>query len=158
VLSQADDGLRTLMTKPGLKAGAWYPVAAYRALHAAAASAFPSEAQLPERIGHAAMRSDLSGIYRVFTYFLSPHSLVARAAPMFATYWEDVDVDIERIDHQHVKVGIGGAVGFDDALWSDIMGGITACLEESGAADIVVEIAERDMSRGHALLDVRWHV
>lgn len=156
VLAEAPPRVVELMTGAELKAGEWYPVADYRALHEAASRALPGEQDLARRLGKEAMRSDLSGVYRVFTYFLSPHNLVARAAPIFATYWEDSEVEVERLGRTHVRVTVRGARGFDAAIWADISGGIEACLEESGAADVVARFLRRDDAEGFALLDICW--
>jgi len=156
VLDAAGDEGRELFRDGRLKAGSWYPVAPYRALHTAAAETLPTEPDLARRIGHAAMTSDLSGIYRVLCYFLSPHSLIARAAPIFGTYWEGAQLTIQRISRSHARVDLAGCEGFDQRIWSDIFGGITASLEHSGALDVVVDVLDGCGEDSFCRIDVSW--
>jgi len=158
VLAAASPELRAFMIGGELKTGGWYSVASYRALHAAAATALPMEPDLARRVGHAAMCSDLSGIYRVITYFLSPHSLVARAAPIFGTYWEGAQMQIERLGRSHVRVELRGCDGFDRRIWSDIFGGIVASLEQSGAREVELEVLSGCGDEPACSLDIRWQL
>jgi hypothetical protein len=83
--------------------------------------------------------------------------LIARAAPIFGTYWEGAQMSIERLARTHARVDVRGCEGFDERIWSDVLGGVVASLEHSGASDVVLDVLEGcGDDDSFCRVEVRW--
>jgi hypothetical protein len=118
----------------------WYPIAWYRALHAAAQSATGMGRVLARMIGRETTRADFSGVNRVFLFVLSPQALLAKAPRVYEQYFMMGTVRTPEIRRGHGRVRFEGCSGFDRNVWDDMIGSVEVLIELSGGRDVRVEI------------------
>jgi hypothetical protein len=120
--------------------GGWYPVEWYRELLSAVCTSSGEGRALIREVGAECSRQDLTGVYRVFTRLLSPQTLFAGAMRLFKSYYDHGQVWVV-----HARAGAAHAVwrgceGFDQNMWDEVLGSVTAILELGGAADVRLRI------------------
>jgi uncharacterized protein (TIGR02265 family) len=126
-----------------LRASEWYPLAWYRALHAAAQEVSGGNPQLARAIGRETMRHDMSGFFRVLLRLASPQLLLARAPRVYAQYFSEGSLEVAESGPGHARVLWKGCRGFDDNLWEDMIGSVEVAMAATGARDVRVSIPGR---------------
>jgi hypothetical protein len=152
-----DEDVRDAMRYGRIVATGWYPVAWYRALHAAAQLATHGGSDLARRIGHDAMNEDLGSLHRFVASMLAPQTLFRIGNRIFSTYWRGGDVKTVEYSSCHARAEFTGCRGFDRYLWATIAGSCVAILEAAQAKDVHVRVLEggRD-GDPRMVLEGRW--
>jgi hypothetical protein len=118
----------------------WYPLAQYRALHAAAQRATGLGPELARALSREATLQDFRGIYRVLTAVLSPEFLIRRSPSLWRRYYEQGELAIPEAVHGRARAVFTNCTGFDRNLWEDAIGGCIGVLEACGARAVGVEL------------------
>ena len=113
--------------------GLWYPIGWYRALHKSAQTVLGLDSAFSRRMGYLATRAELGGIYRVFAKLISPQMTLHLGAKLFRTYYDRGHFRVIEWSHGHALSRWEACTGFDESVWEDVVGGITAFLETAGA-------------------------
>src|SRR5690242_18501940 len=86
MLPYLPDELARAIRLNAILTGGWYPIAHYRALHAALGRVSGRGPELSRTLGHDATVDDFRGIYRVLAFVLSPEFLIRRAPGLWGRY------------------------------------------------------------------------
>jgi hypothetical protein len=121
-------------------ATAWYPLADYRALHAALQRSSGRGPELARELGRLAALDDFNGIYRVLLSILSPEFFFKRSPVIFNRYFETGALDVTRAEQGVVDARFSGCAGFDRNIWEDALGGCISALEACGAKGVQLTV------------------
>jgi len=120
----------------GVLASSWYPMAAFlRFMQEAERQLGPQESDLLRRMGRASSDYALRGIYKIFFKVGSPEFIIARAAPVFSSYYDTGQMKVVESVPGHAEmelIGFGGAREFCER----VHGWMERTLELSGARNV----------------------
>lgn len=139
-------------------AAGWYPVEQYKALFRAFRSATGEGAELAREIGRFAARQDMAGVHKqLVARLLSPQTLLGMTQRMFSTYYDTGQFSIVESRSGYVRGCATGCVGWDESMWSELMGASESLLEIAGAKHVRLRTIAGGRD-GDASLDVeaRW--
>ncbi len=118
-------------------AASWYPIAWYRDAFRAFRAATGEDAELARQIGHACARRDMSSIHKqLFAKIVSPQTLLAMSQRVFNTYYAYGRLEVTSTGRGRARLVGTGCVGFDENMWTEIVGSSTALLEIAGATNV----------------------
>ena len=120
-------------------ASSWYDVSTYLELHRAiqhVAKGTPTARTL----GGLACRHDLSGVYRVFVRTLSPAAFMSVVPRFFGQYFRFGKMAVEHHGPGGATAKWTDCFGFDEHLWSDVVGHGEAGLELCGARNVRLHV------------------
>ena len=145
-----------LLGRGGLTAGAWYDVAWYRELHASAQRTL-RRSDIPRECARWAIQRDLSGIYRVLLFLLTPDSIISKCPRIMQQYWRGGVMRVPMVRDGMAAVEFLGWSGFDQNVWQDIIGSVEGGLEAAGAQSVRIHITAGGRDGDDDLqLEVRW--
>lgn len=139
-------------------ASGWYAIEQYKALFHAFRSATGEGPELPREIGRLAARHDMAGVHKqILARLISPQALLATSQRVFSTYYDTGRLELVEARRGFAHVRATGCLGWDQNMWSELMGSCESLLEISGAKHVRI----RQLSGGKdddAFLDVeaRW--
>jgi hypothetical protein len=139
------DDVSTALRSGAIVAGGWYPIEWYAAIYDAASRV--AGRPMGRELGRESARADLSGIFRFFTFILSPESIVARAPRIFAMVFEGATGSAYDVRPGHIGIEYRNCVGFTPDIWEDVRAGTEMILERSGAKNVGSRVAA---GGGHA--------
>lgn len=156
VIAACGGEVGALLARGGLTAGAWYDVAWYCELQAAAQRTL-RRPELARECSRWSIQRDLSGIYRILLFLLTPESVISKCPRIMQQYWRGGVMLLPEVRAGMSAVEFKGWVGFDQNIWQDIIGGVEGGLEAAGAHSVRI----RSLSGGrdgdaHLTLEVRW--
>jgi hypothetical protein len=141
----------------GLSASAWYPLASYRALLAAARRATRSGPELLRALGREASLTDFRGVYRVVAFVLSPQRLIAQAPRAWALYFDSGAIEIVEAREGMARARYTNCAGFDRNVWERAIGGSLGLLEVCGAQHVRLRVVSGGGDGDDSLdLEARW--
>lgn len=117
-------------------ASSWYPMdALLRFMQEAERQLGPQEPDLVRRMGRASSEYSLKGIYRIFFKVGSPEFIIARAAPVFSSYYDTGQMKVVESVPGHATMEL---VGFAAArqFCERVHGWMQRTLELSGARNV----------------------
>ena len=156
VIGACTGEMGALLSRGGLTAGAWYDVAWYRQLHAAAQSTL-RRPELARECARWSIQRDLGGIYRILLFLLTPESVISKCPRIMQQYWRGGVMQLPEVRHGMAAVEFKGWVGFDQNIWQDIIGGVEGGLAAAGAQSIRVRVINGGHDNDPDLgLEVRW--
>jgi hypothetical protein len=120
----------------GVLASSWYPMDALLAFMTEAERQLgPRESDLARRMGRASSEYSLKGIYKIFFKVGSPEFIIARAAPVFSSYYDTGEMKVTESVHGRASMEL---VGFTGALQfcERVHGWMERTLELSGARGV----------------------
>ena len=117
-------------------ASGWYPLRWYAALHASAQVVTSEGPLLSRAVGAEAMRQDMSGVYRLLLFVMSPQRLLGQAARAFGTYYTHGTMRITDSGSGFANAVWEGCRGFDGNLWMDVLGSCETAMALCGAKDL----------------------
>jgi hypothetical protein len=154
-----DADVRDAMRYGRIVSTGWYPVAWYRALHAAAQTATYGGWDLARRIGYEAMSDDLGGVHRFVASMLAPQTVFRIGNRIFSTYWRGGGVKAVDYGACHARAEFSGCYGFDRNLWAGVAGSCVAILEAAKAQEVHLRVLEGGGDGDSAMvLEARWKV
>ena len=148
--------IRVGLGSDSILANAWYPVAWYAALHAAAAEATGRGLELARAIGREASRQDFTGIYRILSVVLSPQTVVARAPRVFASFWDTGSARVVEVRHGFVRLEFEGCAGYDARLWEDLSGAVESLIEVTGGRGVQARRLAGGGSESAMTIEYTW--
>ncbi len=134
VMDVLPDEISKALRSGAIVAGGWYSIEWYAALYDAASQICGRP--MGRELGRESARADLSGVYRFFTFILSPESLVARAPKIFAMVFEGAEAQAFDARRGHIGVEYGNCAGFTPDIWDDVRAGTEMIIERSGGKDV----------------------
>jgi hypothetical protein len=134
----------------------WYPLAWLAQLHAAARAATGEGTELARRLGYESVRGDLRGLYSVFLLVVSPTFVIGKSAKLFSTYYDTGTMSVEPVDRTCVKARWVGCAGFDENLWTDVLGGCEAAMDAAGAKGLKLTILDGGGRSDGLRIEARW--
>lgn len=137
-------------------AASWYPIRHRRELYVALGRVAPQERGLPRRISARATTEDMRGIYAFIVKLVTPTTLATYAPRVVATYFRGPSVSTEHIERGLVRFRFERFVGFDAALWEDMLSGCETILRIAGLSEVRSEIAEGGGRNPEALVSFCW--
>ena len=136
---------------------AWYPIAYYQEVHAAAQRATHRGPQLARELSREATLADFRGIYRLLTFVLSPEGILRKAPGTWSRYYDQGRLEVGEARPRFATAHFSGCTGFDRSLWEDSIGGCIGVLEACGAKDVLVNIARGGRTGDDSMsIEVRW--
>lgn len=141
-------------TSGAIVAGGWYPVEWYAALYAAASKA--AGKPMGRLLGRESARADLSGVYRFFTFILSPESLVARTPKFFAMVFKGAEAEAVDVRRGYVCIEFRKCDGFTAQIWDDVLAGTEMVVELAGGTDIRSKILAGGGRSPSMKVEVEW--
>jgi hypothetical protein len=122
-----------------LLSASWYPISWYRQVLQAFRASTNAGPDLPRRIGAMAVRLDMQGAHKRFVAWLvSPQSMLALSQRLFSTYYDTGRIELIESRRGFARVRAFDCFGWDQNMWSELMGSSGALLEESGAEHVRV--------------------
>jgi hypothetical protein len=148
---RGEDGLNHLMADlPGdlrekleygyIVKGGWYPATWYKDLLRAIVSSTGEGRDLIRQVGGECSRQALTGVYRVFTRLLSPQTLFSGAMRLFKSYYDHGQVWVVKARPGAAQAVWRDCHGFDQNMWDEVLGSVTAILELGGATEVRLRI------------------
>jgi hypothetical protein len=140
LLGQMPTELREKIQYGYIVKGGWYPAAWYKQLLRAIVESTGEGRDLIRQVGAECSRQDLTGIYRVFARLLSPQTLFSGAMRLFKSYYDGGEVWIVKARPGAAQAIWRNCHGFDQNMWDEVLGSVTAILELGGATDVRLRI------------------
>jgi hypothetical protein len=149
---------KTIRSQDGYISNVWYPLADYRALHAAVRSVTGKGPELARELSRQATLDDFRGFYRVLLSVLSPEFLLRRSPLLFSRFFDTGKMEVTRAETGRADAYFSGCVGFDRNIWEDAIGGCVAVLELCGAKDVQIRVDDGGEDGDEKLLGIAtWH-
>jgi hypothetical protein len=139
-LARLPDELREKLTTGALISAGWYPVSEYRPLIHAVVGEMGGGPSAARALSKHNTRRDLSGIYRLLVFFLSPESIMRKAPLLYGRYRRGGRMIIAKATPGYCESVFEGCHGFDEVCWAELIGGSEAALEAAGARDVSITI------------------
>lgn len=124
----------------GITPAGWYPIASYREMLHAIVRVLPGESQVPHQCARWAIQRDLSGIYRVLLFLLTPESIINKAPRVVRQYWRGGKMEVFEARPGMGWARFDGWLGFDQNVWEDVLGGVEGALEAAGARNVRFQV------------------
>ena len=141
-----------------LMAASWYPVEWYRDAFAAFRRATGKGPELAREVGRLAARHDMRGVHKqILAKLISPQVLLGMSQRVFNTYYDTGTIQSEESRRGYARVRCGGCSGWDENMWSELVGSCESLLEIAGAKHVRSHIIEGG-GNGDAgiVLEARW--
>jgi hypothetical protein len=136
--------------------GNWYPLSDLRALNHAMMQALGRGPEFARELSRQSTHDDFRGIYRVFTFVLSPEFLMRRTPGLWKRYFDSGDVVVEARAN-FAEARFAHCDGFDRVMWQGVVGGAEAVLEACGAKQITMTITSGGGDEDHMTMTATWH-
>jgi hypothetical protein len=114
----------------------WYPIELYRALFAAIVVEAGEGEAIVRAIGAAAVRRDVTGVYRLMFKILSPESVLSLASKLFGFYYDTGAVTIVERRARYARSEYKGCRGFGEHMWIELLGSSEEMLRIGGATNV----------------------
>ena len=133
----------------------------WRAVHSrypsAILAASPEGYDIARTIGGAAIRRDVSGVYRVLFKVLSIDSLITLSAKLFPYYYDTGSLTNQRVSSGHIRSVYEGCVGFDRAMWEELAGSCNSLIQMAGGRSVRVSITRGGLDHSTAcVISIEW--
>jgi hypothetical protein len=144
-LARLSEELQNGFTYGAIVSGGWYSIDWYKELFKAIRAATGEGKELVHDIGRQCTRDDMSGIYSVLAKLISPQSLLSLSQRVFSNYYSlgKVEAVESRRGYSHARWT--ECRGFDENMWTEILGSCAQLLEIGGAQNVRARI----VSGGH---------
>lgn len=120
----------------GVLASSWYPMDAFlRFMEESERQLGPQEPDLVRRMGRASSEYSLRGIYKIFFKVGSPEFIIARAAPVFSSYYDTGQMKVVESVPGHAKMELTGFAGARQ-FCERVHGWMERTLELAGARNV----------------------
>jgi hypothetical protein len=126
--------------REGFDGKAWYPVAWYREMCAAAQQVTGEGLLAIARVARMSATSEFSGVHRVLLLFVSPQRLLSIAARVFGRYYSEGSVEAASRGSNSAQVRWIGCTGFDESLWHDTFHASTVAIELCGGKNVSFDL------------------
>lgn len=145
--------LRTALDRD-LASTAWYSLDWYRAIHRVVREVTGAGPELAKRLGREARQLDARGNYHFVLRYSSPEAIIRSVDKIAALYTEGVTFKFDPVEEEK---GVRRAAfnysanGFDENLWSEVLGSMELLMESTGATEvhaICVDGGKEDWLRG----------
>lgn len=138
-------------------AASWYPIAWYRDLFGAYRRATGSGPELARAIGELAARRDMASVYKqLVAKLVSPQVLLAMAQRVFNTYYDTGSLRVTESRAGYVRVACEGCAGWDENMWSELLGSCGSMLAIAGAKHIRARVVSGGGDSDGAVLEAHW--
>ncbi|HTN84589.1 MAG TPA: hypothetical protein VL242_12910 [Sorangium sp.] len=114
----------------------WYPIAWYKDLFQAIRRTSGEGKDLIHQIGRQCTRDDMSGIYKVIAALISPSALFSLGQRVFANYYSVGRVQVLQSRRGFTRARWIGCSGFDENMWTEVIGSCEQLLEIGGASHV----------------------
>jgi hypothetical protein len=156
LLASLSPELRDLLGRGLLTDSGWYPIRWYRGLLASMQKVAAGGHEVVWEASRAAAANDLSsGAYKYIVKVLTPEWLVQRGVTLFQSYYKKGEALCTIVGPRHGVVVFEGCVGFDRAMWEDLLGGCAGIFEAAGAKD-VHELSRKGGGDGDERIEVNF--
>jgi len=118
----------------------WYKLSDYRALLGAVMKVNGRDVDLVAELAREATLDDFRGVYRLFTFALSPAFVMRRSPGLFSRYYDTGTLTVPVARRGYGEAQFRGCLGFDRVLWRDVVGGTSAVLEACGGREVRTRI------------------
>lgn len=141
VLATATEDLKNGFVYGAIVSGGWYPVEWYKDLFRGIRSSTGEGKELVHEIGRQCTRDDMSGIYAMIAKLISPQSLFSLSQRVFSNYYSSGSVEVVESRKGYTHARWKECRGFDENMWTEILGSCVQLLEIGGAANVRARIA-----------------
>jgi hypothetical protein len=119
----------------------WYPIDWYKDMLRAFRAAGGGSLEVIRAIGQRAAQHDMAGLHKqLFVRVVSPQLLLTRSSRLFNTYYEHGNFEVAESRKGHVRVRCSNCLGWDQNMWTELIGSAGALLTMAGAQDVVLRI------------------
>jgi hypothetical protein len=118
----------------------WYPISLYRAMWSAISSETQGGHDLARAVGAAAIRRDLTGVYRLAFKLLSPETVYSLSSKLFGNYYDTGKLTTRQMGRGHARAVYEGCDGFDRTMWEELAGSAVELLRLAGGKNPRVSI------------------
>jgi hypothetical protein len=139
-LAVAGDELKSGFTYGAIVSGGWYPIEWYRELFRVIRSSTGEGKELVHEIGRQCTRDDMTGIYSVLAKLISPQSLFSLSQRVFSNYYSAGSVEVVESRKGYTNARWSHCQGFDENMWTEILGSCVQLLEIGGANNVRARI------------------
>lgn len=136
VLARLGDDLSNAVKYGGLVVGGWYPIAWYQDLLHVIRASTGEGSELVFEVGQQCSRDDLSGIYRYLVKLLAPETVFSWSQRLFSNYYSMGSVEVVASGKGHTRARWQNCTGFDENMWTEILGSSSEILAIAGARDV----------------------
>jgi hypothetical protein len=115
----------------------WYAIDLYKGLFRAFRSVTNEGPELAREIGGLAARHDMAGVHKqLVARIISPQTLLGMSQRVFSTYYDTGTFSMldSRKGFAHARAS--GCTGWDENMWSELIGSCTSLLEIAGAKHV----------------------
>lgn len=159
VLSHMDPEPARRIASDQILAGTWYPVSWYRSLHDAIQATVGGGNETAWKLGHLGTQADFgkNGIYHFMARTLGPKTVLSFGGRVFSLYWRPAGMKIKGVKGRNAARAMwSGCLGFNELIWHDIFGSITAILETSGCTLRELQVLKTSQDLSSLLIEAEW--
>lgn len=121
-LSRVDAEIADGVRRGSVVSGGWYPLSWYAHLHRAAAEVTGEGPELARELGRESTLQMFTGVYRFFSFALTPESVVARSQKTFALVYDTGAIEVLQAKKGLTRLQFSGCEGFNPLLWEAQLG------------------------------------
>lgn len=133
----------------------WYPISLYRRLWAAISATIGGGHDTARAIGAAAIRRDITGVYRMIFKVLSPETVMSISGRFFNNYYDTGTLQVRDQKHGSARTVYEGCIGFDRTMWEELVGSAVEMISLGGGKNVRVTI-ERGGDASYCTMLVEW--
>ncbi len=133
----------------------WYPISLYRKLWSALLTTLGGGYETARTIGAGALRRDVTGVYRMLFKVLSPETVLSLSGRFFNNYYDTGTLHIRDQKHGSARAVYEGCVGFDKAMWEELVGSSLEMIRIGGGKNVRATI-ERGGESATCTMLVEW--
>lgn len=156
VLEAASEQLRHGFAYGAIVTGGWYPIELYKELFMVIRSTTGEGKELVHEIGRQCTRQDMSGVYSVLAKLISPQTLLSLSQRVFSNYYSVGKVKAVESRDGYTHASWSECYGFDENMWSEILGSCVQLLEVGGAKHVRARILKGGLD-GDAHMEAAAH-
>jgi hypothetical protein len=114
----------------------WYAIELYRELFHVIRDVTQEGKELVHEIGRQCTRDDMSGVYKMIAKLISPETLFSLSQRVFSNYYSVGTVQVVESRHGFTRARWSGCRGFDENMWTELIGSCEQLLEIGGARNV----------------------
>lgn len=134
----------------------WYPIEDYRALWQLILQHAGEDYALVRAIGAAAIRRDVTGVYRLLFKVLSEETVIRLSSKLFSTYYDVGSLTPSDIRRGHARASYRGCAGWDKAMWEEVAGAGEELIRLAGGREPRAEIVRGGGDHTYCEIVTTW--
>jgi hypothetical protein len=139
-LARMSEPLRQGFSYGSIVTSGWYAIALYRELFRVIRDVTQEGKDFVHQIGRQCTREDMTGVYKMIAKLISPETLFSLSQRLFSSYYSVGTVQVVESRHGFTRARWERCRGFDENMWSEVIGSCEQLLEIGGARNVRLHV------------------